>query len=274
MGSVGAGRSRLAPTAVVIATLTSCSAAAPAEAPNEPRIGTPLAVTSLTEVPDRPIDAFLPTASQLAAIEQATTARVNQCLRRHQVSQQVTDTPDLQSFIAALLSDRRTRSDLYGFFDTNAEGRGYAHTGITATGYQAHVPAETPSATLTLCATEADRANHGLALTMEDSRLPSGGPMVPRGDSRFRAVAHAWSRCMADAGFDYMQPLDALTDPRWRVEGANPSAAQIATARADIACKQRTNLVGIAVALLTVYDNAYIARERAALHALSYRPAP
>ncbi|MEU5583320.1 hypothetical protein ABZ791_37900 [Streptomyces huasconensis] len=53
------------------------------------------------------------------------------------------------------------------------------------------------------------------------------------------AVFAKWSSCMKDKGYDsYKQPLDASDDPRF----ANPdkvTAQEIATARADISCRDR-----------------------------------
>jgi hypothetical protein len=48
---------------------------------------------------------------------------------------------------------------------------------------------------------------------------------------------------MAAAGHDYPGPLDPPKDPRF--QGAVATPLEVATARADVACKQRTNLVGV-----------------------------
>ncbi|MGI5470007.1 hypothetical protein [Streptomyces sp. CA-132043] len=58
-----------------------------------------------------------------------------------------------------------------------------------------------------------------------------------------RAV-RAWSTCMHDEGYDYPSPEEAVNDPRWW-ENATASASrqEITTARADVRCKQRTDLV-------------------------------
>ncbi|MFI1328825.1 hypothetical protein ACH4U7_01525 [Streptomyces sp. NPDC020845] len=52
-----------------------------------------------------------------------------------------------------------------------------------------------------------------------------------------------WSACMRAEGFHYPDPMAANNDPRWT--GDSPSQVEIATARADVACKRRTSLVRI-----------------------------
>ncbi|GAB2821855.1 hypothetical protein [Streptomyces daliensis] len=54
-----------------------------------------------------------------------------------------------------------------------------------------------------------------------------------------------WSACMRDRGFDYADPTAANDDARWRRTAKKPSRAEIATARADVACKRATSLVGV-----------------------------
>ncbi|MFG2913806.1 hypothetical protein ACGF0D_13050 [Kitasatospora sp. NPDC048298] len=78
-----------------------------------------------------------------------------------------------------------------------------------------------------------------------------------RSDPRVKAVFQDWSRCMAERGHSYATPGDALKDPRW---GANtrPSAEEIATATADVRCKERTNVVGVWFTVETAYENELI----------------
>lgn len=62
-------------------------------------------------------------------------------------------------------------------------------------------------------------------------------------DRVVRAVTEQWSRCMRANGQDYAGPLDPPDDPRF--QGSVLSAAERATAKADVSCKRRTNLVGV-----------------------------
>src|SRR5262249_27537689 len=100
--------------------------------------------------------------------------------------------------------------------------------------------------------------------------LPDGGPAVPVKDPRMVAVDAAWSTCMKDKGFHYANPVAALTDPQWTPKGSGPTTPttkEVAVATADLACKRSTNLMGVAVAVETAYDQQYIASHRAQLAA-------
>lgn len=59
-----------------------------------------------------------------------------------------------------------------------------------------------------------------------------------------RAAFTQWSRCMASAGFRYPDPFAALQDKTWS-ESARPKEPEIATAKADVECKQQVILPAI-----------------------------
>lgn len=65
---------------------------------------------------------------------------------------------------------------------------------------------------------------------------------------------------MKSRGFSYATPWDAYSDPRWISVSASTehSPDEIATAQADMSCKDSTNLVGMAVAVESAYDTRYI----------------
>jgi hypothetical protein len=110
-------------------------------------------------------------------------------------------------------------------------------------------------------------------------KLTSTGPSVPdrnlaqrlsheaflrsQRDSRVRAVFVRWSKCLAAGGYDYRTPLDPPRDPRF-VKG-EVTAKEIETATADVACKQRTNLVGVWLAVESAYQRRQIHDNREAL---------
>jgi hypothetical protein len=81
-------------------------------------------------------------------------------------------------------------------------------------------------------------------------------------DPRVQAVMAAWSRCMRTAGFAYADPLDPPRDERF--QGA-VSGLEIATAKADIACKQHTNLVGVWFTVESAQQRSLIEANRPAL---------
>ncbi len=79
-------------------------------------------------------------------------------------------------------------------------------------------------------------------------------------DPRVSEALGAWSACMADSGYTYQTPLEPLVeheDALRELAAAKhlpigvpfvtppPSAEEIAIARADVACKQQTNLIGV-----------------------------
>ncbi|MDR1448324.1 MAG: hypothetical protein LBI63_05160 [Candidatus Ancillula sp.] len=57
-------------------------------------------------------------------------------------------------------------------------------------------------------------------------------------DNRVTSLVSAWSKCMKDAGYNYSTPLDAANAP-WKAE---PDKAEIDTAKADMACKEKVDL--------------------------------
>jgi len=73
-------------------------------------------------------------------------------------------------------------------------------------------------------------------------------------DSRVQAAFHAWSTCMADQGYHYDDPWQ----PNNKEWPEPPDDEEIATAVADVTCKQQTNLVGIWLAVETAYENRAI----------------
>lgn len=77
-------------------------------------------------------------------------------------------------------------------------------------------------------------------------------------DARVLNVFEAWSACMRAKGYAYKDPNAATNDPQWAAS-ADPTGAEIATAQADVACKRRTNLVGVWFSVESGYQRAAIA---------------
>ncbi|MFS8198801.1 hypothetical protein ACLVWQ_08935 [Streptomyces sp. CWNU-52B] len=82
-------------------------------------------------------------------------------------------------------------------------------------------------------------------------------------DKRVRAVTEQWSRCMAANGLVYAGPLDPPKDRRF--QGTAPSTTERTTAKTDVNCKKRTNLVGIWFTAETATQRSLIARNHEAL---------
>jgi hypothetical protein len=84
--------------------------------------------------------------------------------------------------------------------------------------------------------------------------------------SRMTATFARWSECMSRRGFNYRKPSDANDDPRWQTNQATP--AEIETAKADVACKLETNLVGIWYAAEVAYQQRLIEENATRLQAV------
>ncbi|WP_157553434.1 hypothetical protein [Jiangella gansuensis] len=80
-------------------------------------------------------------------------------------------------------------------------------------------------------------------------------------DPRVVEAFRAWSACMAEAGYRYDAPMDANDDPTWwRTDTA--SAEEIATATADVACKESTGLIPVWSEVEAEYQAELIAQHQ------------
>ncbi|MET9518411.1 hypothetical protein [Streptomyces sp. NPDC002994] len=87
--------------------------------------------------------------------------------------------------------------------------------------------------------------------------LKSEAESKSREDSRVKAVNKRWSECMAKQGHTAVDPMDARED-LGIAEDALSSPAAITAAKADVACKQKVNLVGVYFAVQSAYQNRQI----------------
>ncbi|MEU3985946.1 hypothetical protein AB0F77_38800 [Streptomyces sp. NPDC026672] len=63
-------------------------------------------------------------------------------------------------------------------------------------------------------------------------------------DPEVTAATRKWSACMRARGFEQADPLSVTGDPSWR-KSSRPSPQEIATARADVRCKESTGLISV-----------------------------
>ncbi|MFJ2021409.1 MULTISPECIES: hypothetical protein [Streptomyces] len=75
------------------------------------------------------------------------------------------------------------------------------------------------------------------------------------------AAFQAWSTCMKKHGYTFRTPLEPLRDQL----PDSPSAAEIKTAKTDVACKHKTNLIGTWVAVESAIQKELIERNQEAL---------
>jgi hypothetical protein len=83
-------------------------------------------------------------------------------------------------------------------------------------------------------------------------------------DPRVTGVFSNWSSCMRAAGYRVSDPMHA-TGALASVTAAKPDTGEIAQAQADVACKTRTNVVGVWFAVESDYQNAAIHKNAKAL---------
>ncbi|MEV6245901.1 hypothetical protein AB0M38_06805 [Streptomyces sp. NPDC051742] len=106
------------------------------------------------------------------------------------------------------------------------------------------------------CVGEAQRklGDYGDAQVADDVNLGSFGKSLK--DGRVHAVFAKWSRCMAESGYRYENPMDASEDEKWRTE--TPSAEEKTVATVDAHCKIKNNVAGVWYAVDVAYQKQAI----------------
>ncbi|MFB7928671.1 hypothetical protein ACFC4C_06140 [Streptomyces sp. NPDC056039] len=106
--------------------------------------------------------------------------------------------------------------------------------------------------------------SHGEALDAVDLAQQQGWKRT-EADGRAKAANAGWSACMKKAGPTYANPHAAAGDPAWwgRSEGdptapRKAGAREIATAVADVKCKQQVDYVQVWQSVETAYQNKII----------------
>lgn len=85
-------------------------------------------------------------------------------------------------------------------------------------------------------------------------------------DSRVKEAFKGWRKCMQAAGFRYRMPTDASGDSAWNGPlNERPTQQELATAKADIACRLEINLVGIMAAVDAAYQQRALETNREAV---------
>jgi hypothetical protein len=96
------------------------------------------------------------------------------------------------------------------------------------------------------CVGEATRKLEGATRTSADPSLPERLDVESLQEAQGRpGVRHAlaaWSGCMAAKGYKAATPFDAMRLPP-SAAGPKPDKQEIATAVADVSCKQQTGLI-------------------------------
>ncbi|MCL2483377.1 MAG: hypothetical protein FWF43_08220 [Propionibacteriaceae bacterium] len=259
---------------VVGVLLTGCSSTS-VKTP-EPTIGTIPVITEPSQIP-RPIDTYLPGETEIVNLHIAYYALVNDCFAKHGITitaYMYSNLDDLKRNVHIDVLERVMLTKLYGDFDPDgASTNGYAPGGRLGragniVGLVAPPQDDPLHATAMACweaVGQVDPTNGAIDMGMvTQQQLPDGGPTVNPQDSRMVAVYQQWAACMAEKGFTYPDPRSAYFDSRWSQDGMQ--TLEVATAVADMNCKISTNLVGVAVAVQSAYDQVYIDSHRDALN--------
>ena len=242
----------------------------------EPAIGTIPVITEPSQIV-RPIDTYLPGETEIVNLHIAYYALLNDCFAKHGITitaYMYSNLDDLRKSVHVSAVERVMLTTLYGDFDPDgAAANGYAlGSGLgrpeNIVGLAAPPQDDPLHATAMACweaVGQVDPTNGAIDIGLvTQQQLPDGGPTVNRQDSRMVTVYKQWSACMAEKGFTYPDPRSAFFDPQWNQD--DMQTLEVATAVADMNCKISTNLVGVAVAVQSAYDQVYIDSHRDALN--------
>ncbi|GAA2136585.1 hypothetical protein GCM10009760_16240 [Kitasatospora kazusensis] len=286
----GVNAPRVAAVLLLLASVASCARGPAGQSGPLPPLGPVAVITSVDQI-TLPIDSYEVTVEQTRTLFQASTAATSRCVQGYGLSYPA---PQWGNAFSDTPRELKKRSVVYGFFDPAApRSTGYDALGVGDSSAQ---PVISDAVHAVLNGMDRSKKpvtvyggkpvpEHGCLgkgraevgdppMPADSGQLPDGGPTVSATDPRLLAADARWSDCMKTRGFSYASPWAAYFDPKWRSVPRGPGAvsvthtpAEVATATADLACKLSTNLVGVAVAVETAYDEQYIASHAAALSA-------
>ncbi|MEV1082705.1 hypothetical protein AB0I98_31515 [Streptomyces sp. NPDC050211] len=274
-------RFRSASSVVVLAALLSgCSGDGDGNGGPVPDLGEIPRVRSSADIPDLPMDAYTLTKEQYQTYLKTQRSLIRQCMSRFGFDFRAMDAV-LDSGEVPDLRPDKTR--YYFVIDADTA----AASGYRAPDRDRRVEDDDGEGEDTT-PTEAERA----VLVGSNAGERLGGEQVPKGgcqgeanhetlgedgtdaflqvpndrvgprsradaDERVKEVFRKWSACMKDSGYDYDDPMQANDDDRWG-PAAPAGQAEIQVAKADVACKHKTNLVGVWWAVQAAYEKQYV----------------
>ncbi|MEU0103570.1 hypothetical protein [Streptomyces sp. NPDC006267] len=252
--------------ATSVAVLSGCSgSASPLKSEAEPTRAAPApSVAFDAKNPATwtlPIQGYLPSDSAKAQISQAKKQLIGDCMKSYGFSWK--PAPDLPRIGGKSLVDWR-----YGIHDLAlAKIRGYKPDAAQQVAYDKAMNAGAvdgltggeDSQTLEGggvkevngkkvpdggCIGQADRKMGAQAVQSETAQQVSAETFTKsKTDARVVKAFAAWSQCMKGDGYNYAEPLDASDDPRF--SSPDVTSEEIATATADIECRDKTNVTQV-----------------------------
>jgi hypothetical protein len=288
------GRALLALCAAVLAA-SACSAESDSAGPAErsavaekatppplrtPTVGAVRVVTSGKQI-TLPLDAYFPDPAEVAVVTRGYDVVFRGCVSRFGL-----EVPP----VASGEVERSGNERRYGLLDLKeAAAHGYVGAAGPAKRQRPREEAASPQLVAVAtgegqatvngravpeggCRAEATRIVEAGAPVAEESLLPELINLTSYWAERHPQVTAAfaaWSRCMAAAGYTYDNPWQPNDNPKMREPG--PKDEYVKTAVADVACKHKTNLAGVWMAVDSAYQRDAIADNRAALEAVRVR---
>lgn len=288
-----AGRSALLRGALgAVAAMTAVTAcqAGTGTAGHEPSLGRIPRPAALADIVT-PLDAYIGTGPQRQAEARAEDLLVRVCMRHLGLDWPTEPTREvrmtLQAWDLGFLDPRTVPR--YGYHppgleaDLSVSVGGPAGGARVVSGVSKAAYAGTPDPALAGkpvppggCSARAQReldrgapaADAGFAIDSADS---AGQRALT--DSRVVAVTSQWSTCMRGKGLRYRSPYDARDDPRWSLADGDPAppatdsgppggSAELRTAAADLACRQKVNYLGVRLAVISAYEHRAIDAHR------------
>ncbi|WP_079405679.1 hypothetical protein [Streptomyces sp. 3211] len=196
-----------------------------------------------------PMEGYLPSDHEQRQMSQAVNMLIGDCMKSTGYGRWRA-APELPKAGPKTLTDWR-----YGIHDIDlAKRRGYKADAAEQAVYDAAVNAGAVDGTsamspdgkaLQACRAEARTKLKGdvVAYSEEAQGLGNEAFVRSKEDPTVVAAFQAWSSCMKEQGYEYMQPLDASDDPRF--SGPDVTPEEIAAATADIACRDRTQVAKV-----------------------------
>ncbi|MFB6553248.1 hypothetical protein [Streptomyces sp. NPDC056405] len=186
-----------------------------------------------------PMEAYLPTRAEHRLVSSSRDEVIDACMADAGYPQW-TPAPDLPALGGKTLTDWR-----YGIHDAaKAAERGYHPDAEEQKAYDAAMEegavdeSGADEGSLRSCVTQADGT--APALPADDLAQQISGDAFRQAEQDPKVVAAfaQWSSCMKDKGYDYAKPMDANDDPQFN-DPSTVTDAEIATAKADVACRDK-----------------------------------
>ncbi|MFD9723954.1 hypothetical protein [Streptomyces sp. NPDC059072] len=272
--------------------LTGCSPAGSGAEPggHEPVAGTAPHILNSAKL-TFPFDAYVVRDDQVALLTRAQNTLVDQCMKRYGFRYTGRNGSTFPNGRARLygVSDA-DKAALYGYGNPDFPSGDGQHAasepqlGPNESLFLNGEKEEDPSKPVPMSQEEAERTGQG-AITVVGQTVPAGGcrresylklyaptkdsvdimfaqnmatdSYLRSGeDSRVRKVTAEWSACMAEKGYKTDHPVSPEEDLGFQSAPSSPPA--IAAAQHDVACKDRTNLVGVWHTIQTAYQKQLI----------------